>query len=176
LSGGERGGGAVDVHWSATSHHRELRIYTHAQCSIIIRILLLLLLLVVVVTRDGVARGRRRARRRGRGRGRSVCTGGEVARRQQDGDQRHRENAAPASAAGHQLHSHHSLLDSNTHTHTHDYTPQLKCTTPNELQTTPDSLLLLTACNRERKCAENYNKWHDNLSLNCNQHFGNFKP
>jgi len=26
----------------------------------------------------------------------------------------------------------------------------------------------------ERKCAENYNKWH--FFLNCSQHFGNFKP
>ena len=30
---------------------------------------------------------------------------------------------------------------------------------------------------RERKCAENYNKWHNKvICLNCNQHFGNFKP
>ena len=28
-----------------------------------------------------------------------------------------------------------------------------------------------------RKCAENYNKWHNNLFLlNCYQHFGTFKP
>jgi len=29
---------------------------------------------------------------------------------------------------------------------------------------------------RERKCAENYNKWHNIFFLNCNQHFANFKP
>ena len=30
---------------------------------------------------------------------------------------------------------------------------------------------------RERKCAVNYNKWHNKLIfLNCNQHFANFKP
>jgi len=29
--------------------------------------------------------------------------------------------------------------------------------------------------NRERKCAENHNKWHNNFFLNCNQHFANFK-
>jgi len=30
---------------------------------------------------------------------------------------------------------------------------------------------------RKRKRAENYNKWHNNfIFLNCNQHFGNFKP
>jgi len=32
------------------------------------------------------------------------------------------------------------------------------------------------AHNRERTCAENYNKWHNIFFLNCNQHFGNFKP
>ena len=31
--------------------------------------------------------------------------------------------------------------------------------------------------NREGKCAENYNKWHNKfIFLNCNQHFGNFEP
>jgi len=31
--------------------------------------------------------------------------------------------------------------------------------------------------NREQKCAENHNKWHSNFFvLNCNQHFGNYKP
>jgi len=28
---------------------------------------------------------------------------------------------------------------------------------------------------RERKCAENYNKWQKKFFLNCSQHFGNFK-
>jgi len=30
--------------------------------------------------------------------------------------------------------------------------------------------------NSERKCAENYNKWHNTFFLNCNRYFGNFKP
>ena len=31
---------------------------------------------------------------------------------------------------------------------------------------------------RERKCAENYNKWHNKFFFlkNCNRHFDNFKP
>ena len=30
---------------------------------------------------------------------------------------------------------------------------------------------------RERKCAKNYNKWHNKfIFLSCNQHFGNSKP
>jgi len=30
--------------------------------------------------------------------------------------------------------------------------------------------------NRERKCAENYKKWHNKfIFLNCNQHFANFE-
>ena len=34
-----------------------------------------------------------------------------------------------------------------------------------------------TVANREQKCAENYNKWHNKIIfLNCNQHFVNFKP
>ena len=38
-------------------------------------------------------------------------------------------------------------------------------------------LAMAWLCNRERKCAENYNKWHNkNFFLNCSQHFGNFKP
>ena len=34
-----------------------------------------------------------------------------------------------------------------------------------------------TRFDKDRKCAENCNKWHhDFFSWNCNQHFGNFKP
>ena len=30
---------------------------------------------------------------------------------------------------------------------------------------------------KERKCAENYTKWHNEfIFLNCSQHFNNFKP
>ena len=34
---------------------------------------------------------------------------------------------------------------------------------------------VIMSSHTERKCAENYNKWHSIFFLNCNQHFGNFK-
>jgi len=41
----------------------------------------------------------------------------------------------------------------------------------------PCAAAMRTSVNRERNCVENYNKRHNNFFfLNCNQHFGNFKP